>query len=82
MRCRLRPTTALTKILEDDDPEGPQALAIESVAAGLNVPVETVRQVYDEQLARLKSRAQITDFLAVLALRRTRELLGRFEHAV
>jgi len=69
------------KDLEFDDRESPQALAIESLAADLHLPVETVRQVYDEQLARLKSRAQITHFLAVLALRRTREVLTRFEHA-
>jgi hypothetical protein len=39
-------------------------------------PVPVVKRVYDEQFARLRSQARITDYLVLFASRRTRDVLS------
>ena len=39
-------------------------------------PFELVKDVYEEQFARLSADARITDYLVLFASRRTRDLLG------
>jgi len=50
---------------------------IESIAKEMHHPLPVVRRVYQEQLARLTAEARIVDYVAVLAARRTRDVLSR-----
>jgi hypothetical protein len=65
----------MPKIYRDEAGDNLQTVAIESLAAEFHMPVEAVQRAYEEQLARLKSGAQIQDFLAVFAIRNTRATL-------
>ena len=49
-----------------------------ALAQEIHQPVENVKIVYEVEFARLKSRAKVKDYLALLTSRRTREkLLGK-----
>jgi len=51
---------------------------VNALAKEIQQPVENVKIVYEVELARLKSRAKVKDYLALLASRRAREkLLGK-----
>ena len=50
---------------------------IELLAKQTQKPEFLVKMVYDAEFARLKTQARITDYLALLASRHTRELLLR-----
>ena len=64
--------------LHDDSAEQVNHLgAIEALAQETNRPVAEVRQVYESELARLKSDARITDFVHLFASRRARARLVR-----
>ena len=64
--------------LHDDSAEQVNDLgAIEALAQETNRPVAEVRQVYESELARLKSDARITDFVHLFASRRARARLVR-----
>ena len=53
---------------------------IESIAKEMHYPLPIVRQVYEAELARLKESARITDYLALFAARRTRDVLTSRDH--
>ena len=57
----------------DDDSINQEAIA--SLAQETNYPLPTVTRVYEEEFARLKADARITDFLVLFACRRTRDTL-------
>ena len=50
--------------------------AISSIAQEMHFPLPVVRRVYEEQFARLKEGARITDYLVLFAARRTRAALA------
>lgn len=50
--------------------------AIEELARESSLPVEEVKEVYENELARLRDGARITDFLILFASRRTRDTLA------
>lgn len=49
--------------------------AIMSLAQETQRPVPVVKRIYEAELARLKADARITDYLVLLAARRTRDAL-------
>jgi hypothetical protein len=49
--------------------------AIASLAEEIQQPFEVVRDVYEEQFARLSADARVTDYLILFASRRTRDVL-------
>lgn len=50
---------------------------ITALAEETHQPVTVVREIYEEQYARLKSRARISDYLVLFAVRRTKDVLAR-----
>jgi hypothetical protein len=50
--------------------------AIASLAEEMHQPNEVVKDVYEEQFARLSAEARITDYLILFASRRTRDVLA------
>jgi len=63
------PLAAGQKALNDD--------AIDDLANETGEPIDRVRRVYEEELARLASIARIPDYLVLLAMKHTRDSLGR-----
>ena len=59
--------------------ETTNTLIIEAIATETHRPIEEVKRVYDDQFARLKSGARITDYLVLFAARRTRAALARHQ---
>ena len=53
--------------------------AIEALAEETNRPFAEVQQIYEAELARLKSDARIMDYVPLFASRRTRASLMRAE---
>jgi len=63
---------------EDREEEALHQSVVNALAQEIHQPVENVKIVYEVELARLKSRAKVKDYLALLASRRAREkLLGK-----
>jgi Protein of unknown function (DUF3562) len=63
---------------DDRDEEALHQSAVSALAEEIHLPIANVKIVYEIELARLKSRAKVKDFLALLASRRAREkLLGK-----
>ena len=54
---------------------------IEMIATETKKPIDEVKRIYDREFARLKSGAQLTDYLVLFATRRTRDLLDGPEDA-
>ena len=52
---------------------------IAALAQETRRPVDEVRQVYEVELARVKTNARITDFVPLFASRRTKARLARDE---
>ena len=52
-------------------------ILIESLAAETHRSVPEVKPVYEAELRNLKAEARITDYVALFAVRRTREALLR-----
>jgi hypothetical protein len=50
--------------------------AIATLAEETHQPFEVVKDVYEEQFARLSAGARITDYLVLFASRRTRDALA------
>jgi hypothetical protein len=48
---------------------------VAAIAEETHQPLPVVREIYEEQYARLKSRARLLDYLALFATRRTKEIL-------
>jgi hypothetical protein len=53
----------------------PEARDIEAIANETHCSVALVRRIYQEELASLAKQARITNFLPVIASRRTRQRL-------
>jgi hypothetical protein len=63
---------------EDRDEQALHESVVNALAQEIHQPVENVKIVYEVELARLKSRAKVKDYLVLLASRRAREkLLGK-----
>lgn len=63
---------------DDRDEEALHQSVVSALAEEIHLPIANVKIVYEVELARLKSRAKVKDFLALLASRRAREkLLGK-----
>ena len=63
---------------EDREEEALHQSVVNALAQEIHQPVENVKIVYEVELARLKARAKVKDYLALLASRRAREkLLGK-----
>ena len=63
---------------EDRKEEALHQSVVNALAQEIHQPVENVKMVYEVELARLKARAKVKDYLALLASRRAREkLLGK-----
>lgn len=60
----------------DEDQAAKNLSAIEALARESSLPVEEVKEVYENELARLRDDARITDFLVLFASRRTRSTLA------
>jgi hypothetical protein len=57
------------------DPAGDPRGVIARLSHALQVPLQEVREIYGMQLQRLGVEARVRNFLAVLALRNTRDIL-------
>ena len=69
---------AMQSPYEDREEEALHQSVVNALAEEIHQPVENVKIVYEVELARLKSRAKVKDYLALLASRRAREkLLGK-----
>jgi len=54
---------------------------IASLAQETHQPESVVKEIYEEQYARLKAQARIQDYVVLFAARRTKDLLaGRRTH--
>lgn len=63
---------------ENRDEEALHQSVVDALAREIHQPVENVKTVYEVEFARLKARAKVKDYLALLTSRRTREkLLGK-----
>ena len=48
---------------------------ITSIAQEVHYPIPIVKRIYEDEFARLKAGARVTDYLVLFASRRTRDLL-------
>ena len=48
---------------------------ITSIAQEVHYPIPIVKRIYEDEFARLKAFARVTDYLVLFASRRTRDLL-------
>jgi len=60
---------------ENRDEEALHQSVVNALAQEIRQPVENVKIVYEGEFARLKARAKVKDYLALLTSRRTREKL-------
>ena len=68
----------MQKAYEDRNEEALHQSVVNALAQEIHLPVANVKTVYEVELARLKSRAKVKDYLVLLASRRAREkLLGK-----
>ena len=64
-------------IHHDANPDKISANIIETIASETHRSVDEVKRVYDDEYARLKSDAHISNYLVLLATRRTRAVLAK-----
>jgi hypothetical protein len=57
--------------------EALNADTIAAIAEETRQPLPVVKEVYEEQYARLKAQARICDYLVLFATRRTKDALAR-----
>jgi hypothetical protein len=69
--------TGVGELYNDSDEQAHSLGAIQALAQETNRPFGEVKEVYEDELARLKSDARITDYLVLFASRRTRDRLSR-----
>ena len=62
-------------LYDDSNEEALHLFAIEALAEEIQQSVDTVKTVYERELARLKAEARVTNYLALFTSRRTREVL-------
>jgi Protein of unknown function (DUF3562) len=67
----------VSELYNDSDEQANSLGAIEALAQETNRPFAEVKQVYEVELAQLKSYARITDYLLLFASRRARARLSR-----
>ena len=67
----------MDELHNDSDEQADNLGAIEALAQETNRPIAEVRQVYEFELARLKSDARITDYGPLFASRRARARLAQ-----
>ncbi len=67
----------MPKLYDNPDQEALHLKAMQSLAAETGHEFALVRQVYEMELARLQSAAQITQFVLLLSSRRARETLRK-----
>jgi hypothetical protein len=48
---------------------------ISSIAQEVHYPIPIVKRIYEEEFARLRALARVSDYLVLFASRRTRDLL-------
>jgi hypothetical protein len=48
---------------------------ITSIAQDVHYPIPIVKRIYEDEFARLQSLARVTDYIVLLASRRTRDRL-------
>ena len=64
-------------IRQKQQPRGLDDAALATLARKTFTPVDVVRHIYDEELARLESTAVVKNFISVIASRNVRERLKR-----
>jgi hypothetical protein len=64
-------------LYKDENDEALHQRAIERLARKIGRPVSRVKAVYEDEYARLKIGAKVTDFIGVFASRRARAALLR-----
>lgn len=69
--------TIVGKVHDKANYEAASVTVIKMIAAETKRPFAEVKRVYDEEFARLKSSARVTDYLVVFATRRTRSALAQ-----
>ena len=65
---------------QDPDSTREEALnadAIAALAEETRQPLPVVKEIFDDQYARLKANARVTDYLVLFATRRTRDALAK-----
>jgi hypothetical protein len=67
----------MQSLYKDKNDEALHQRAIEKLARKVNRPVARVKAVYEDEYARLKIGAKVTDFLGVFASRRACNALLR-----
>ena len=67
----------MQSLYKDQNDEALNQRAIEKLARKVNRPIARVKAVYEDEYARLKISAKVTDFLGVFASRRARDALLR-----
>ena len=67
----------MQSLYKDQKDEALYQRAIEKLAREVNRPLARVKVVYEDEYARLKIGAKVTDLLGVFASRRARDVLLR-----
>ena len=62
-------------LYDDSKEEALHLFAIEALAEEIQQSVDTVKTVYERELALLKAEARVKNYLALFTSRRTREML-------
>ena len=67
----------MPQLYDSPEQEALHLKAMKSIAVETGHEIALVRQVYEVELARLQSGAQVKDFVLLLSYRRARETLRR-----
>jgi hypothetical protein len=67
----------MQSLYKDQNDEALHQPAIEKLARNISRPIARVKAVYEDEYARLKISAKVTDFVGVFASRRARDKLLR-----
>jgi K+-sensing histidine kinase KdpD len=67
----------MPQLYHNSDQEAQHLKAMETLATETGHEFAVVKQVYEQELARLQAEAHVTEFVLLLSSRRTREALRR-----